>query len=96
MRDLQSTHAIWLKGLLFLVIGISSATLLLIDFWSWRNALLLTLCIWGFCRAYYFAFYVIEHWVDPNYKFSGLGSFAVYLVCRRAGGEPAKIAKRQP
>ena len=30
-------------------------------------------------RAYYFAFYVIERWVDPSYKFSGLGHFLTYL-----------------
>lgn len=83
MRDLQSTTAMWWKGGLFLVIGVFSATLLLIELASWRAALLLGLCIWGFCRAYYFAFYVIERWVDPGYKFSGLGHFLVYVWSRR-------------
>ena len=83
MRDLHSTKAMWLKGILFLLIGLSSAALLLAECFSWRNTLLLVLCIWGFCRAYYFAFYVIEHWVDPGYKFSGLGSFLRYALGRK-------------
>ncbi len=82
-RDLQSRAAIGLKGGLFLVIGLMSAALLLIEHWSWRTALLLTLCVWGFCRFYFFAFYVIERWVDPGYKFSGLGSFLVWCFRRR-------------
>lgn len=49
----------WLKGWLFLVIGLLSAAMLLCEDWSWRRAALLALCVWGFCRAYYFAFYVI-------------------------------------
>jgi hypothetical protein len=79
MRDLQSTRAMWLKGWLFLLIGLMSAAILLIENWSWRTALLLALCVWGFCRAYYFAFYVIERWVDTQFKFSGLGHFLAYL-----------------
>ena len=45
--------------------------------------LLLTISVWCFCRAYYFAFYVIEHYVDPGYRFSGLWSFVVYLWLKR-------------
>ncbi len=36
--------------------------------------------VWAFCRAYYFAFYVIEHHVDPGYRFSGLISFVAYAL----------------
>ncbi|WP_395733762.1 hypothetical protein [Prosthecobacter sp.] len=43
MRDLQSTKAMWLKGWLFLVIGLMSAGILLMENWSWRTALLLAL-----------------------------------------------------
>lgn len=41
--------------------------------------------MWSFCRAYYFAFYVLERYVDPGFKFSGLGAFVAYLVRRRKG-----------
>lgn len=83
MRDLQSRTAIVIKGGLFLFIGLFASALLLIEHWSWRTALLLTLALWGFCRAYYFAFYVIERWVDPSYKFSGLGSFLTWCLKNR-------------
>jgi hypothetical protein len=73
----------WLKGWLFLLIGLFAAVLLLAEHGSLRTALLLTLCIWGFCRAYYFAFYVIQHWVDPKFKFSGLGHFLVYAFRKK-------------
>lgn len=82
-RDLQSRTAIVIKGGLFLFIGLFASTLLLIEHWSWRTFLLLTLALWGFCRFYFFAFYVIERWVDPGYKFSGLGSFLTWCLKNR-------------
>jgi hypothetical protein len=78
MKDLSNPFWIRLKGVLFLFIGITAAALLFADLPTWRTAVLLTLVIWGFCRFYYFAFYVIEKYVDSNYKFSGLISFAKY------------------
>jgi hypothetical protein len=56
---------------------------ILLDNPNWKTAVLLALAIWSFCRFYYFAFYVIEKYVDPRYKFSGLISFARYLFRRR-------------
>jgi hypothetical protein len=50
---------------------------------TWKVALLLALAVWCFCRFYYFAFYVIERYVDPSYTFSGLGSFVGYLFQHR-------------
>jgi hypothetical protein len=87
MRDLKNPTAIWLKGWLFLGIGTTGAALLLLlEAPTFRAALLLAIVIWGFCRAYYFAFYVIEHYVDPGYRFSGLLSFAKYLLRKRGSG----------
>ena len=82
MKDLASAFWIKLKGLLFLVIGITSAVLVYLDDPKWQTALLLVVALWSFCRFYYFAFYVIEKYVDPGYKFSGLFSFARYLLQR--------------
>jgi hypothetical protein len=42
----------------------------------------MSIAVWCFCRSYYFAFYVIEHYVDPSYRFSGLWSFVRYLLSR--------------
>ncbi len=83
MKDLTDPRWIKLKGILFLVIGIMSSVLLLFDHFDIKTALLLGISIWCFCRFYYFAFYVIEHYVDSNYHFSGLFSFARYLITRR-------------
>ena len=79
MQDLTKPGIIKFKGLLFLLIGLLSAALLILDHHDLRTVLLLALSIWAFCRFYYFAFYVIEHYVDPSYRFSGLWSFAQYL-----------------
>lgn len=83
MRDLTNPFWIKLKGLLFLFIGITAAVLLFLDAPTVRTAILLIVAIWSFCRFYYFAFYVIEKYVDPGYRFSGLFSFARYLFRRR-------------
>ncbi|SPE52406.1 conserved exported hypothetical protein [Verrucomicrobia bacterium] len=83
MKDLANPKRIKLKGILFLLIGIVAALLLVLESRSAKVALLLAISIWCFCRFYYFAFYVIEHYVDPTYRFSGLGSFAVYLLSKR-------------
>lgn len=85
MRDLQSPTMICLKGGLFLLLGFASAALLIADTPTLRLVLLLALCVWSFCRAYYFAFYVIEHYVDPSYRFSGLLSFVQYVLKKRRG-----------
>ena len=83
MKDLTSPFWIKLKGGLFLFLGLLAAALLLVDAPTLKDAGLLVLAIWCFCRAYYFAFYVIEHYVDPGYKFSGLGSFVKYLLRKK-------------
>ncbi len=79
MKDLTNPKWIKFKGLLFLLVGLFSAMMLLLDHPSIRVALLLAITVWCFCRFYYFAFYVIQHYVDPSYRFSGLLSFAAYL-----------------
>lgn len=79
MGDLKNPELIYLKGFLFLLIGLAASTLLLIEVPSLKVALLLVLAIWSFARAYYFAFYVIQHYVDDTYKFAGLWSFVRYL-----------------
>jgi hypothetical protein len=80
MRDLSDPRWIKLKGLLFLFMGLLSGGLLLVEQWTIRNGVLFLIAVWSFCRFYYFAFYVIEHYVDPAYRFSGLWSFARYLM----------------
>ena len=86
MKDITNPGWIKAKGILFLLVGVLAAVLLVLDQPTWKTVGLLALAIWCFCRFYYFAFYVIEKYVDPNYKFSGLWSFVRYLAQKRRKG----------
>ena len=86
MRELRSHGLIWTKAILFLVIGFISCGLILLEVPEVRVMLLLVLAIWSFCRAYYFAFYALERYVDPSYRFSGLISLARHIWAKRKGG----------
>lgn len=81
--DLQRPGLIHLKGWLFLVIAVVCAGLLVLRTQDWPSAALLALCIWGSCRFYYYAFYVIERYIDPGFRFSGLGDLLLHLIRRR-------------
>ncbi|RKZ93015.1 MAG: hypothetical protein DRR19_02450 [Candidatus Parabeggiatoa sp. nov. 1] len=87
MRDITNVKLIYFKGFLFLLSGILSSVLILLEYPTLKMALLLMVAIWCFARFYYFAFYVIEHYVDSSYKFSGLWSFAQYVLRRRKRGD---------
>jgi hypothetical protein len=77
--DIKNPKLLYAKGILFLLTGLLACTAILIAMPSLRIALLLAVAIWSFARAYYFAFYVIEHYVDPSYRFAGLWDFIKYL-----------------
>ncbi len=83
MRDLESPRAIYTKATLFLLSGVGAAALVVAERPTLKMGLLLAIAVWSFCRLYYFAFYVIEHYVDDSYRFSGLWSFVKYVWRRR-------------
>lgn len=83
--DLKSPLVIKLKATLFLLLGLLSVGILVALHGSWQFAFLLGVAIWSFCRAYYFAFYVIEHYVDPTFKYAGLWEACRYLLGTRRG-----------
>jgi hypothetical protein len=89
MADIRDPRVIYLKGFLFLLSGLLASALLILEQPTLKVAFLLAVAVWCFARFYYFAFYVIEHYVDPGYRFAGLGSFFLYLLRRRkeSGGE---------
>ena len=70
---------IYFKACLFVLCGLMACGIILMDHPSLRLAVLLAIAVWCFARAYYFVFYVIQHYVDPEYRFAGLGSFVAYL-----------------
>lgn len=82
MTDITHPKLIVLKGFLFLLAGSLASCLLLILHPEWTVAFLLGVAVWSFARFYYFAFYAIQHYVDPSYRFSGLASFVLYLARR--------------
>lgn len=82
MADIKSPTILYLKGLLMLLVGILASVLLLLDRFDIRSAVLFAVAVWGFCRAYYFAFYVIQHYIDPEYRFAGLSSLIRYWIKR--------------
>ncbi len=83
MIDIRNPKLLHLKGLLFLLLGCLASALLIFENPSIKVALLLGAAVWAFARAYYYAFYVIEHYIDGGYKFAGLLSFARYALRRR-------------
>jgi hypothetical protein len=83
MADLQSPRLIVMKAVLLLATGLLAGALVLAAAPSWHQFALLACCVWGFCRAYYFAFYVVEHWLAPGFRFAGLGHFMSYWWRRR-------------
>lgn len=82
LGDLKDHRLIIAKGFLFLLLGLMASVMLLLNAWDLRVVVLHLISIWAFCRFYYFAFYVIEKYVDSRFRFAGLGSFLVYL-CQR-------------
>jgi hypothetical protein len=86
MSDIRSPKLLYAKAALFLLLGASASAILLVEHPSVRVALLLALAVWAFARAYYFAFYVVEHYIDPTYKYAGLLSFIRHALRRRSAG----------
>lgn len=70
--DLTSKHLIVLKGILFGVLGSLALLCNLLPEGVWLRLSAAGLMIWAFCRLYYFLFYVLEKYVDPAQKYSGL------------------------
>lgn len=83
MGNLSNPRLIILKGALFLLLGALASTILIVRYSDWQTAALLAIAVWAFCRFYYFAFYVVERYVDSRYRFTGLTDFIVYLLRRR-------------
>lgn len=73
--DIQSRNLLYAKGWLFVLLGLLATVILLVRHPHWDVALLLAVCVWSSCRAYYFAFYVIEHYIDDGQRYAGLIDF---------------------
>ena len=83
MGDINNLRLLWFKFCMFVCVGSMATAIALFFFPFLKLACLMAVAVWAFCRAYYFAFYVIEHYVDPGYRFAGLGSFIRYALRHR-------------
>jgi hypothetical protein len=86
MADIKSPTLLYAKGALFVLTGVLASALVILETRSLKVAALLVLAVWCFARAYYFAFYVIQHYADPSFRYAGLWDFARYAMRRRRGG----------
>ena len=83
LGDIKSPKLLYLTGALMLLVGLMASAILLTLHCDWMTAVLLATAVWGFCRAYYFAFYVIEHYIDPGHKYAGLMDFVKYALGKK-------------
>ena len=81
--DITNARVLYVKAGLFIAGGVIASTILLVDHPSWKVLLLLATAVWCFARAYYFAFYVVQHYADPGYRVAGLLDFLAYALRRR-------------
>ncbi len=81
--DITSPRLLKIKGALFLLLGLLSALLLLLPEFTWKQLTLLAITVWAFCRAYYFCFYVMEHYADPTFRYAGLLDLAKFLLRKK-------------
>ena len=96
---IKNPKLLYLKAALFLAAGTLASAAILLQHPSIKVALLLAIAIWCFARAYYFAFYVIEKYADPQFRYAGLWDFAKYALNRSAtasGRHPAPQASPAP
>jgi len=78
--DITNPKVLKIKGVLFLLLGVLSGGLLIAHAPEWRVIILLAICVWAFARFYYFAFYVLEHYADRDFRYSGLFDLIRYLL----------------
>jgi hypothetical protein len=93
MSDITNPKLLYAKAVMLLLTGLLASALLILEHPTLQVAFLLAVAVWCFARCYYFAFYVIEHYIDPGYRFAGLWSFACYLLRKKRKVEQNSAAK---
>ena len=54
MADIRDSRLLYLKGAFFVLAGTLAAGAILLEYPSWKVAILLAVAVWAFARAYYF------------------------------------------
>lgn len=87
-RDIRSRRWLITKGLLFLLLSLSTSAVLLHENWSLQNLALLVIAIWAACRSYYFLFYVLEKYAGREQRYAGVWDALVYLLKTMRNRDP--------
>jgi hypothetical protein len=82
-QDIKSRWLLHAKVLLFLFLGLMAGGLILADSPDLRTLALLLAAIWGFCRFYYYLFYVLEKYAGRERKYAGILDALKHLVTGR-------------
>jgi hypothetical protein len=91
-RDLTDHRWMVFKAGMFVLAFVLSGVVLVLlprspDAWSLAGVVgLYVLGAWCLCRAYYFAFYVITAYCDPQFRFAGVWSALRWVWCARRSG----------
>src|SRR5262245_11979105 len=80
----------FVKVALFAVIALLAGGCLLWQNPTWTTAACVLALTWAACRAYYFLFHVLQHWIDPTFRFTGLIDLLRHLAVRRRNNPSAK------
>ncbi len=94
MGDLKSARLMYVKAWLFLLAGLMAAAGILVELPSVRVAALLVIAVWSFCRLYYFLFYVIEKYIDREFRFAGVWTAALHVI-RGRGSRTDRESRRE-
>lgn len=87
MKDLKSPRTMALKAALFLTLAALCTAALWLRAPEIRTVILALLLAWAAARFYYFLFYVLHAYVDPSFRYSGLGSLFRALWTRHGRRE---------
>jgi hypothetical protein len=82
-EDIKSRWLLHAKGLLFLFLGLIAGGLILAESPDLRTLVLLLIAIWGFCRFYYYLFYVLEKYAGRERRYAGILDALGYLLGRK-------------
>jgi hypothetical protein len=91
MTDLTSRTLIVTKGVLFLFLAALSGSLLLAASPGLRTVALVAVLAWSSARLYYFLFYVLERYVDPSLRYSGLFALLKAIASSRRAKGPTSM-----
>ena len=93
MGDLKSSRLMYLKAILFVAIAFICAVLLFLQNIGLRTGLLIALLAWASARAYYFMFYVIQTYIDEDFKYAGIIASLKYLFARKSTREKKDVSE---